>query len=79
MQIHETKEFARQWIAENRPCIYRHGWAYRGALARQLTQQQAMKLLPQYSFGMGFNMISCREYKGRTVLEFNELGENDLL
>jgi hypothetical protein len=24
-------------------------------------------------------MISFREHKGRTVLEFNELGENDLL
>lgn len=83
----QTKAAALAWIKEGKPCIYRHGWAYRGAYARRLTQEQALELLPKYDFGMGFYEIDFHEqsYTDKehgllydAVLEFNELGENDL-
>ena len=77
--MENTKEFARQWIEQGKPCIYRYGWAYRGAKARTISQSEAEALLPKYSFGTGFYELSFTQVNGKDVLEFNELSENDML
>lgn len=77
-RIEETKEFARQWIEEGKPCVYRSGWGWKGAGARQLTKEKALELLPKYSFGMGFWELSFIKINGVDTLEFNELSENDM-
>lgn len=76
--IKETKEFAQQWIEEGKPCVYRSGWGWKGAGARTITKEEALKLLPEYSFGKGFYELSFINIKGQTTLEFNELSENDM-
>lgn len=90
--MEKTKEAARQWIEDGKPCRYRYGLAYRGASSRPLTKEEALKLLPRYSFGMGFYELSfCQDRKvtfspgcvstepyGDEVLMFNEYSENDL-
>lgn len=74
----ETKEFAQQWIEEGNPCVYRYGWGYRGAGAREITKEKALELLPKYSFGMGFYELSFTKIDDKDTLEFNELSENDM-
>jgi len=43
-----------------------------------LTKEQALEKLPKFNFGMGFYELEWEEVNGERVLEFNELGENDL-
>lgn len=31
METIKTKEFAKQWIEADKPCVYRHGWGWKGA------------------------------------------------
>ena len=76
--MEKTKEFAKQWIEEDKPCIYRNGWGYRGAGARPISKEKALSLLPKYSFGMGFYELSFIKIDGVDTLEFNELSENDM-
>lgn len=78
METKETKEFAKKWIEEGKPCVYRYGWGYRGAGARELSKEEALKKLPSFSFGKGFYELSFIKIDGETVLEFNELSENDM-
>lgn len=80
------------WVNMNRPCKYRHGWAWKGARERAISFQEACdymrmgrtvggKFYHTWSFGMGFNELrweTCRE-TGETCLVFNEYSENDLL
>ena len=75
----ENKQKALEWINEGKPCIYRSGWAYRGAGAKSITKEEALKLLPSYSFGIGFYSLSFHKEQGVEVLEFNELSANDML
>ena len=75
----ETKHAAQEWVDNGGKCIYRFGWAYRGAPANLITTEKAKELLPDYSFGIGFYELSWTTYEDEVVLEFNELGENDLL
>ena len=60
------------------PCYYRHGWAYRGASEHEITKEEALELLPHYSYDIGFYILNFKEKYGVPTLEFNELGENDL-
>lgn len=92
--MEKTKEAARQWIESGKPCRYRYGFGYRGAGSRALTKEEALKLLPKYSFGMGFYSLSFQrdtrvvpsgssnctitEPYGEEVLMFNELSDNDM-
>lgn len=76
--MEKTKEFAKQWIEEGKPCVYRHGWGWKGAGARTITKEEAQKLLPKYNFGMGFYELSFIKVDGQDTLEFNELSENDM-
>ena len=60
--MEETKEAARQWIESGKPCRYRYGFGFRGASSKALTKDEALKMLPRYSFGMGFYTLSfCRD------------------
>lgn len=69
----ETKEFAKQWIEEGRPCMYRYGFGYRGATGRPISKEEALKMLPGYSFGMGFYELSfCRN----SVVDYEQSGPN---
>lgn len=78
MEVKKTKEFCKKWIEDGNPCIYRHGWAYRGAGYRYIAKEKALELLPKYSFGMSYYELSFIKEDGKTVLEFNELSESDL-
>lgn len=74
----ETKEYAKQWIKEGKPCCYRYGWGWKGAKARPITKEQALELLPYYNFSKGFYELSFIKLDGVETLEFNELSENDM-
>ena len=77
--MEKTKEFAKQWIEEGKPCVYRYGWGWKGAGARNISKEKALSLLPSYSFGMGFYELDFIKVDGVDTLEFNELSENDML
>lgn len=74
----ELKKQAEEWVNNGKPCVYRHGWGWKGASARPLTKEQALGLLPKYSFGKGFYELSFTTEGGQDVLEFNELSANDM-
>lgn len=76
--MEKTKEFAQKWVEQGNPCVYRHGWAYRGAGARTISKEEATKLLPKYSFGIGFYELDFIKIDGVDTLEFNELSANDM-
>jgi len=60
--MEQTKENARKWIEAGKPCRYRYGFAYRGAPSKPITKEEALELLPKYSFGKGFYELSfCRD------------------
>ena len=75
----ETQEAARAWVEAGNPCTFRYGWSYRGARSRRITQDEAREKLKKHSFGMGFYTMWWEEEDGETVLNFNELSENDML
>ncbi len=73
METKHTREGAREWIEAGKPCRYRYGFGYRGASSRPLTKEEALKMLPKYSFGMGFYELSfCRD----TVIDYKASGPN---
>ena len=76
--MEKTKEFAQKWVEENKPCVYRYGWGWKGAGARTISKEEALKLLPKYNFSMGFYELSFIKIDGVDTLEFNELSENDM-
>ena len=76
--MEQTKESAREWIEAGKPCVYRYGWGWKGASARPITKEEALKLLTKYSFGIGFYELSFIKVNGEDTLEFNELSANDM-
>lgn len=79
--MEKTKESALQWVKDGKPCIYRRGLAWKGAKARVITNDEAMKLLQTergWNLGVGFYELSWTTHNGEQCLEFNELSENDL-
>lgn len=76
--MEKTKEFAKQWIEEGKPCVYRYGYAWKGASARTITKEKALSMLPSYSFGKGFYELDFIKIDGVDTLEFNEFSENDM-
>ena len=70
-----TKEEAKQWIEAGRPCLYRYGFRFKGAVAHPITKEKALELLPHYHFGIGFYELRL-ENEG---LVFNEYSEADML
>lgn len=76
--MQNTEMSAREWIEAGKPCTYRYGWGWKGAASLPISAETAMKLLPKFNFGGGFYSLYFREQDGQTVLEFNELSENDM-
>lgn len=78
--MENNKEEARKWINDGGLCIYRHGFAFKGAGARKMTKEEALEKInnKEWDFGIGFYELSWTEFNGEKYLEFNELGENDL-
>ena len=73
-----NKKEAQSWIENGGDCIYRYGWEWKGAGAKYLTKEDALKMFPTYSFGKGFYELSWTTMDGKKVLEFNKLSENDM-
>lgn len=79
--MESTKQAALNWIKEGKLCTYRYGLAYRGAKAKVISQEEALKRLSNergWSFGMGFYELCWSKCEGEPCLEFNKLHENDL-
>lgn len=79
MADRETKEFAKQWIEEGKPCIYRYGYSWYGADGMEITKEEALTKLPSYSFGSWFYALSFTIWNGKEALLFNELSLYDML
>lgn len=75
----ETMEAARKWVADDKPCTFTYGLAYRGAGQSRISNEKAQELIKHHTWGMGFYTMFWREFEGETVLNFTEYGENDLL
>jgi hypothetical protein len=74
-----TKEqILNEWINKGKPCFSQYGLTYRGAKAFQIDKQQAINLLPKYSFGKGFYELSWRIVDGIAALVFNEYSVYDM-
>lgn len=74
----ETKDYARQWIEDGKPCSFRYGWGWKGAKTRPIAKEEALKKLPSFDFGKGFYMLGFITIDGIETLEFNEVSENDM-
>lgn len=71
--MEQTREKAREWIEAGKPCRYRYGYGFRGALSRPITKEKALELLPKYNFGKGFYELSfCRD----TAIDHKASGPN---
>lgn len=79
--MEKTRECALQWVNDGKPCIYRYGFAWKGACHRSITTEKAKELIarPCWSFGMGFYELCWERHDNEQVLCFNEYSENDLL
>ena len=75
---YSREEILEKWIKQGKRCIYREGWAYRGAKAKEISMEKAIELFPQYHFGKGFYEMGWLIEDGRVVLEFNELSVLDM-
>lgn len=91
MRKEKTRESAMAWVKAGKLCKYRHGLAFRGAVAGTISNDEAMKMLQiswerngklyyKWTFGMGFYELCWEEnYETKEeYLMFNEYGENDL-
>ena len=78
--MENTKQTAINFVNNGGKCVYRYGWAWKGAGAQEKTKEWALERLSKsgWSFGKGFYELSWIKLNGETVLEFNELGENDM-
>lgn len=79
--MERTKEAALQWVKDGKPCMYRYGLAYKGAIARHISNEEALNKLTNekgWNFEAGFHELGWTIYEGKPCLEFNELHENDL-
>lgn len=74
----ETKEAARQWVEDGKPCTFQMGLSFRGATQSRISQEKARELLKSHHFGMDFYTMFWSRHDGEDVLCFNELYENDL-
>lgn len=70
-----TKEEVKKMIDKGTKCYYQRGLSWKGASKREISKEEALELLPKYSFGTGFYELSVEEYG----ILFNELSSNDLL
>jgi hypothetical protein len=78
MDLNNKQEVA-QHIQNGMPCYYRYGFRWKGAGIRPISSAEALKLLPNYSPGIGFWELREETIKNCPALVFNEYSENDLL
>lgn len=79
--MEKTKESALQWVKDGKLCIYRYGFAWKGAEASVITNDEAMRRLQteqDWDFGIGFYELIWTMHNGEQCLLFNEFSENDL-
>lgn len=74
---------AQEWVEQGMPCVYRHGYGFKGARTNKITTEKANELFPRYTFGKGFYVLSwlhTKDDNGNPIVEllFNELSENDM-
>ena len=76
-----NKEEVRKAIENGMPCYKRYGFAWKGARARLITKEEALRLLPNYNPGIGFYEL-CLENNsqvgGKESIVFNEYSANDM-
>lgn len=41
MNNSELKKKAEEWVNNGKPCIYRYGWGWKGAGAREISKEEA--------------------------------------
>lgn len=78
--MENTKEEAKKFVENGGKCIYRYGWAWKGAKARPLSKEDALDKLSKsgWEFSKGFYELSWKAINNETVLKFNELSDNDM-
>ena len=78
--MENTKQATIDFVNNGGKCIYRYGWQWKGAGPNYKTKEWALEQLNKscWSFGKSFWELSWTEQDGETVLEFNELSENDM-
>lgn len=79
--MENTKQAAINFVNNGGKCIYRYGWQWKGAGANYKTKEWALEQLQKkyWSFNKGFYNLNWKDWNdGETVLEFNELSENDM-
>lgn len=79
VKSYSRQQIISEWIEKGRKCIYRYGFAWKGAKAKYISKEEALAKFPTYYFGKGFYTLSWTTYDGSVVLVFNELSENDML
>lgn len=74
------KQKVKRLIDSGIPCFYRLGFPYvfRSGGDTRLTKEKALELLPNYSPGVGFYVLSLEKHGVEDFLLFNEFTENDL-
>lgn len=73
-----TKEQLSELVGLGMKCVYRYGWAYRGAQAQAIGKESALELLASYDYGKGFHQLQYSVKENVPTLEFNELSELDM-
>ena len=78
--MENIKQAAIDFVNNGGKYIYRYGWQWKGAGSNYKTKEWALEQLNKscWSFGKNFWKLSWTERDGETVLEFNELSENDM-
>lgn len=71
-----NKEQIAKWIKNGGRC--RYGFGLWNDTKKKLSKEEALKLLPDYDFGMGFYQLSWSSDDDGPILCFKELHENDL-
>lgn len=75
-----TKEdILHKWIEADRPCTFIYGFAYKGAKARLITKEEALKKIKTHSFGIGYHSMEWTVFNGMAVLQFSEYSESDMM
>lgn len=82
--VNKALEYQRavEWVKNGNPCIYQHGFTWKGAKQYVITQEEAERRLSenkQWQFGIGFYELRWTKFDGQEVLCFNQYSENDLL
>lgn len=68
----------KKLIEQGLPCFRRYGFGWKGASSFPITKEEALRLLPNYSPGMGFYELREESMNGEPCLTFVEYSESDM-